>query len=91
MRSACLHWKKEEPLTEIGRSSGRHDCTGRPSLEEDRLLPRTSAECERADCCGRPVFVCSKEVVQALMAESIQEPLAAHGKGISHSGIRLRR
>jgi hypothetical protein len=91
MRRACLHGKKEEQLTEISGSSGRHDCTGRPSLEEDRLLPRTSTECERADCCGRLVFVCSKEVVQALMAESIQEPLAAHRKGISHSDILLRR
>jgi hypothetical protein len=85
-------WKKEEQLTEIGRSSGRHNFTKRASLEEDWLLSGTSAECKGADCRGRLVFVCRKEVVQALMAKSIQEPLAAGTKGISpdrHAAMKM--
>src|SRR5256885_758421 len=90
MRRACLHWK-EEQLTEVCWSSRRHDFPGGASLEEDWLLSRTSAECKGADCRGRLVFVCGKEVVQALMAESIQEPLAAQRKGINRTILLLWR
>ncbi len=46
------------------------------AVEQDRLFVRPSRERERADSSSGLIFVDGKEVVQACVAESVEEPLA---------------
>jgi len=73
-------------LTKVSRPSRRHNLTPRASLEENRLLARTSRKGERADCRGGLILVGGKEVVQACVAKGVEEPLAVEGS-CSVSGI----
>ena len=63
-----------EPLTEARRPSGWYNLAWRPALKESRLLPWTGRKCESAHCDGRFIFVGGEEVVQACMAQGVEEP-----------------
>lgn len=60
------------------------------SLEQDRLVSRALGEAECADGLGALVLVCDEEVIQACVAEILQEPLAVWEYQVSYKR-RLNR
>lgn len=54
------------------------------SLENDRLMARSSAVGKGADGLGAFVFVCHEEVVQTLVAKRLKEPFALRKGLINH-------
>jgi hypothetical protein len=70
-------------------SSRWHDFPLRPPLEDQWFLRWSQRESERADCLGGFIVVCREEIVEAFMAEGIEEPFSvSSGRGRSQQKLR---
>ena len=62
--------------TEVRRPPRRHNLAIGDALEQDRLVARSGGVAERADRLGGLVRVGGQQVVEAFVAERVQEPFA---------------
>lgn len=63
-------------LTKVCRPPRSDDLSMRAALEDDGTMARTLAVGESADCLRALVIEASKELVELLRAESVEEPFA---------------
>lgn len=64
---------KDRIPSEIRRTSRRDDLPKRPALEKNRLLPRSRAEGECADCECRLICICHEQIIQAFVPQCRKE------------------